>query len=123
MSDLTAALQAIADADHARQPTCSWCGKAGEPFEHNGVRFDGLTPVEGERLCPRCSQTYLDETPLLVLDRVHADEAGVLYDLNSRTAAWSEANIPGCRGEPGVTPIAAEMRYPDYVRPSRRRKA
>ena len=118
--DLAASIQARADAEHARQGTCSWCGRPGEPYEHRGVRFDGLTAFHGERLCPACVDRGMANMPLLVRDCVRADEAGVIYDLNPHTAEWSEQNIPGCRGEPGVTPIAAEYRYADYVRPVRR---
>jgi hypothetical protein len=121
-AEFMAKLQEVADAEHARQPVCAWCSRAGEPYEHNGIRFDGLTAFHGERLCPACVDRGMANMPLLVRDCVHADEAGVLYDLNSHTAEWSEKNIPGCRGEPGVTPIAAEYRYTDDVRPSRRRR-
>jgi hypothetical protein len=107
--DLTAAVQKSADADHARQPACSWCGKPGTPFEHNGVKFD------------------LESTPLLVEAKLpmHADKPGVVYDLNLNTAAWSEENTPGCLGEPPLTAISVGNRpeYADYVRPGRRRKA
>jgi len=122
---LIAAIQAYADADHARQPCCSWCGLAGEPYEHNGVRFDGLTACQGERLCARCTTSYLENTPLLVEDRVSPDAPGVLYDLNPNTWDWSEKNIPGCRGEPPVRAIAVQYRaeYTDVdVRALRRGK-
>jgi hypothetical protein len=122
MTELTAAIQAHADAEHERQGVCSWCGKPGEPYEHNGVKFDGLTACEGDRLCSRCKDLYLVNTPLLVEDRVRADQPGVVYDLNPNTAAWSEKNIPGCHGEPGITPIAPQYRYADYVRPTRRNR-
>lgn len=114
-------LQRIADTDHARQPACSWCRKPGEPYEHRGVRFDGLTACQGNRLCGTCTDVYLRNMPLLVRDCVRADEPGVLYDLNQNTAAWSEKNIPGCRGEAPATPIAAESRYADY-RPAKKRR-
>jgi hypothetical protein len=117
-----AAMQAYADAEHARQPCCSWCGKPGEPYEHNGVRFDGLTACQGERLCKGCTDRYLAGTPLLVEDRVRADLPGVVYDLNGNTAAWSEQNIPGCRGEAPVQAIAAAYRYADYRPPVRGRR-
>jgi len=61
--DFIADLQRQADADHARQSVCSWCGRPGEPYEHNGVRFDGLTACQGDRLCKRCSDSYLENTP------------------------------------------------------------
>lgn len=51
---LTEAIQASADADHARMPRCAWCGRSGVPYAYRGVRFDGLTCVRGERLCPTC---------------------------------------------------------------------
>lgn len=117
--DLTAAIQVSADADHARQSVCSWCSHPGVPYEHRGVRFDGLTACQGERLCARCRDLYSASTPLLIEDRVRADEPGVVYDLNLNTAAWSEKNIPGCHGEPGITPIAPEYRYADW-QPNRR---
>ena len=120
-TDFTAALQRYADEDHARQPTCSWCGRPGEPYEHNGVRYDGLTSCQGDRLCKGCTDRYLEGTPLLVEDRWHPDFPGRVYDLNRNTAAWSEENIPGCHGEPPVQCIAAEYRYADYRRPSRRK--
>jgi len=125
VSDLTAGIQAYADAEHARQPACSWCGKPGVPYEHNAVRFDGLTACSGDRLCSACTGLYLESTPLLVEAKLpmHADKPGVVYDLNLNTAAWSEENIPGCRGEPPLTAIAAQYRYKDYVRPGRRGKA
>jgi hypothetical protein len=119
MSDLAAVIQAHADAEHARQPACSWCRLPGEPYEHRGVRFDGLTACQGERLCRRCTELYLANTPLLIEDRVRADQPGVIYDLNPNTAQWSGENIPGCRGEPPVAAIAAAYRYADW-RPSRR---
>jgi len=117
---LTAAIQAYADAEHERQPVCSWCGHPGEAYEHNGVRFDGLTACEGERLCASCRERYTRDTPLLVEDRWRADQPGAVYDLNRNTAAWSGKNIPGCRGEPPVQVIAAAYRYRDYRRPGRR---
>lgn len=116
MEDLTAAVQRVADAEHERQPVCSWCGNPGEPYEYHGVRFDGLTACEGDRLCSRCQRTYLLNTPLLVEERVRADLPGRLYDLNPGTAAWSEQNIPGCHGEPPAPVIAAAYRYRDYRR-------
>jgi hypothetical protein len=119
MDDLTAAIQRSADADHARQAVCSWCGKPGEPYEHNSIRFDGLTACQGDRLCKRCTGRYLEGTPLLVEDRWRADLPGVLYDLNPATAAWSEENIPGCRGEAPVAAIAAAYRYADWRPPGR----
>lgn len=117
----TAALQKIADEDHARQPHCSWCGRAGEPYEHNGVRFYGLTACEGNRLCSKCTDSHLANTPLLVTETDHLGEA--TYDLNPNTWEWSEKNIPGCRGEPPVRAIAVAYRreYMDYVRPARRK--
>jgi len=109
---LTAAIQGIADADHARQPRCSWCGRAGEPYEHNGVRFDGLTACQGERLCSKCTAAYLANTPLLVTEiKTAGDPASArLYDLNPSTWDWSEKNIPGCYGEPPVRAIAVQYR-------------
>jgi hypothetical protein len=112
--DLTADIQAHADAEHARQPACSWCGHPGEPYEHRGVHFDGLTACEGDRLCKSCLETYSRNTPLLVEDRWRADQPGAVYDLNANTAAWSEKNIPGCRGEPPVQVIAGAYRYRDW---------
>lgn len=117
-----ASLQKIADADHARQPHCSWCWRTGVPYEHNGVRFDGLVACEGDRLCSACTGTYLRNTPRLVLEKDTPDDPGVLYDLNPATWEWSEKNIPGCRGEPPVRAIAVAYRpeYSDYARPRRR---
>ena len=84
-----ASLQKYADADHARQPRCSWCGRAGEPYEHNGVRFDGLTACRGERLCKRCTDSYLENSPLLILELNYIDTDGHVhwfeYDLNRKT--------------------------------------
>jgi hypothetical protein len=119
--NLTAGIQRYADAEHARQPHCSWCGHAGEPYERNGVRFDGLTACQGERLCPRCTDRYLRNAPLLVMDCLPGQRHGPLYDLNPLTAAWSEKNVPGCLGEPPVTAIAVACRaeYADYVPPKR----
>ena len=51
---LAGSIQAAADADHARAPRCTWCGRAGRPYEYKKVRFDGLTSFKGERLCPAC---------------------------------------------------------------------
>lgn len=121
MSDLDAAVQAYADAEHARQGVCSWCRLPGEPYEHNGIRFDGLIACQGDRLCPRCTDLYLANTPLLIEDRCRADQPGRVYDLNPNTAEWSEKNIPGCHGEPPMTAIAAAYRYADW-RPTRRGK-
>lgn len=100
-SDLTARVQAAADADHKRQPVCSWCGKPGESYEYRGVRFDGLTPCAGNRLCRGCLEAYRRSTPLLIIER---DGCGLehLYDINENTADWSERNIPGCEGLPPV---------------------
>lgn len=119
--EFTAGIQAYADAEHARQPHCSWCGHAGEPYERNGVRFDGLTACQGERLCSRCTGRYLRNAPLLVRDSLSPDGPGAIYDLNPLTAAWSEKNVPGCRGEPPVQAIAVAYRpeYADYVPPRR----
>lgn len=125
MDDLTAAIQRTADADHARQSACSWCGRAGEPYEYRGVKFDGLTACEGDRLCKRCVDVYHDNAPLLVeaVVQTGAVRSSRVYDLNPNTWDWSEKNIPGCAGQPPVTAIAAEYRYKDYQPPSRRRKA
>lgn len=119
MDDLTAALQRIADEDHARQPVCSWCRQPGEPYEHNGVRFDGLVACQGDRLCSRCTDSYLKNTPLLVEDRWRADLPGRVYDLNPNTWDWSEEHVPGCFGEPPVAAIAAAYRYKDWSPPRR----
>jgi hypothetical protein len=121
VSELTDQLQAVADADHARQSVCTWCNKPGQPYEHRGIRFDGLTACQGERLCAGCTDRYLRDTPLLVEDRLRPDLPGVVYDLNRNTAAWSEQNVPGCRGEAPVQAIAAAYRYRDYVPPGRKR--
>jgi hypothetical protein len=118
--EFTAQIQASADADHARQGVCSWCGLPGEPYEHNGVRFDGLTACEGDRLCGKCRDRYSAGTPLLVEDRVRAVQPGVIYDLNPNTAQWSEKNIDRCQGEPPMTAIAAAYRYADWRPPTRR---
>jgi len=120
---LTEDIQAAADADHARQPVCSWCGCPGEPYEYRGVRFDGLTACEGNRLCKRCRALYSASTPLLVEDRWRADLPGAVYDLNRNTAAWSEEHIPGCRGEPPVRVIAAAYRYRDWHAGNRRKQS
>lgn len=63
-------LQQIADADHARQPTCSHCGNGGTPYTHNGVNHDGLIADRGERLCRWCSdrQTDAEGVNILVVD-------------------------------------------------------
>jgi hypothetical protein len=121
MDDLTASLQRYADEDHARQPACSWCRHAGVPYEHKGVRFDGLTACEGLRLCSSCTGIYLDNTPRLIRVSRDQEDPGVLYDMNDKTAAWSEENIPGCRGEVPMTAIAAAYRYKDWPPASRRR--
>jgi hypothetical protein len=117
----TAQLQRYADEDHDRQPVCSWCRKPGEPYEYRGVRFDGLTACEGDRLCPPCTDRYLDSTPRLARECRTADDPGVLYDLNPATWAWSEQNIPGCRGEPPVRAIAVAYRAEYADLPPRRR--
>lgn len=96
MDDLTAAIQKSADEDHARQPVCSWCGKPGEPYEHRGVRFDGLTACQGERLCKRCTDSYLANTPLLILEFNYAEpDTGRVHwferDLNRNTRPDGEA--------------------------------
>ena len=121
--DLTADIQRFADAEHERQPVCSWCSLPGEGYEHRGVKFDGLTACEGDRLCSRCLSAYLRDTPLLVADVVMtgAVESVRVYDLNRNTVGWSEQHIPGCFGSPPMQVIAAEYRYRDYVRPTRRR--
>jgi hypothetical protein len=117
---LTEEIQSHADADHERQPVCTWCSRPGQPYEHRGVRFDGLTACQGERLCAGCTDRYLAGTPLLVLDKVNDLDPGVLYDLNRATAAWSEQNVPGCRGEAPVQAVAAAYRYADYAPPGSR---
>lgn len=119
--EFIAGLQKIADEDHARQSRCSWCGRAGEPYEHNGVKFDGLVACSGDRLCSKCVDTYMTNTPRLVTEVDFWGEA--VYDLNPNTWEWSEKNIPGCKGEPPARAIAVQYRleYMDYVRPSRRR--
>jgi hypothetical protein len=87
--EFIAGLQRIADADHARQPVCSWCGRAGEPYEHNGVRFDGLVACQGDRLCKGCTDSYLENTPRLILEFNYIDADGNVHwferDLNART--------------------------------------
>jgi len=122
--EFIAELQKTADEDHARQGTCSWCGKPGEPYEYNGVRFDGLTACQHDRLCKRCTDSYLENTPLLVRDCLAADDPGRIYDLNPKTWDWSEENISGCFGQPPVRAIAVAYRseYADYVRPGQRGK-
>lgn len=116
--EFIAALQKSADEDHARQPHCSWCGHAGVPYEYNGVRFDGLVACSGDRLCSRCTDSYLESMPLLV-EEVAPGGASRLYDINPATWDWSEENIPGCYGQPPVRAIAVAYRpeYADYVRP------
>lgn len=125
--EFIAVLQKIADDDHARQGTCSWCGKPGTPYEHNGVRFDGLVACEGDRLCSRCTDSYLENTPLLVEEVVMTGlvESRRVYDLNPKTWDWSEENVPGCFGQPPVRAIAVAHRpeYADlHARPGRRRR-
>lgn len=39
---------------------CDWCDRPGQPYEYKGVTFSGLTACEGDRLCPRCRDRYLD---------------------------------------------------------------
>jgi len=109
----TAQLQRYADEDHARQPVCSWCGRPGEPYEHKGVRFDGLTACRGDRLCSTCTDRYLETTPLLVEDRWRADLPGRVYDINPHTATEET--------EPPVQAIAAAYRYRDWRRPRQAR--
>lgn len=105
-----AQLQAYADADHDRQPVCSWCGRPGEPYEHNGVRFDGLTACQGDRLCQACTGRYLRDTPLLVTEVDHG--VARTYDINLNTATEET--------EPPVRAIAAAYRYRDWPPPGRR---
>jgi hypothetical protein len=105
--DLTEEIQAQADADHARQPVCTWCSRPGQPYEHRGVRFDGLTACQGERLCEGCTASYLENAPVLIECRPYPGGPSAVYDLNPSTAAWSGENIPGCQGEPPVWPGCA----------------
>jgi hypothetical protein len=112
-AEFTAALQRYADEDHARQPNCSWCGKPGEPYEHHGIRFDGLVANRGERLCPACCDLAMAETPLLVRFCRDGCDPGRVYDLNPNTATEET--------EPPVTAIAAAYRYRDWPPPGRRR--
>jgi hypothetical protein len=125
--DFIADLQRQADADHARQSVCSWCGRPGEPYEYKGVRFDGLVACQGDRLCKRCADAYLESTPLLVEEVTWTGmvRSSRVYDPNPRTWDWSEENIPGCHGQPPVRAIAVDRHpeYADYVRPGRRRGA
>jgi hypothetical protein len=106
----TASIQAHADAEHKRQPVCARCRKPGEPYDHNRVRFDGLTSCRGDRLCHSCTDKYLAETPLLIA----AVDYGVtrVYDINPNTATEET--------EPPARAIAAAYRYADW-RPPRRR--
>jgi hypothetical protein len=115
MNDLTAAVQRYADAEHARQPVCSRCGAAGEPYEHRGVRFDGLTAVRGERLCGPCTGACLKSTPVLVEERIRPDVPGPVYDINPDTATEETG--------PPVRAVAAAYRYRDWRPPGRRRRA
>lgn len=112
MTLMTADLQRIADADHERQPVCSWCGKPGEPYEYRGVRFDGLTACQGDRLCPPCTDRYLDTTPRLVRVCRTADDPGRVYDINPLTATEET--------EPPAQAVAAAYRYRDWRPPGRR---
>jgi hypothetical protein len=109
-AELTAQIQAAADAEHARQGACSWCGLPGESYEHNGVLFDGLTACEGDRLCGKCKDRYLAGTPLLIA----ATDHGVtrVYDINPSTATEET--------EPPAQAIAAAYRYADWRPPTRR---
>ena len=85
MTTLTAAIQAAADADHARQPGCAYCGRRGEAYEHKGVRFDGLTSYRGERLCPACSQARMDADGVNI--RVDPGHYRLPYVVNTRDLA------------------------------------
>jgi hypothetical protein len=96
MTDITqdpeyiASLQRYADAEHARQPVCSWDGRPGIPYEYNGIKWDGLTACSGDRLCSRCVDSYLENTPRLMLEfnYVEADTGNVHWyerDLNRKT--------------------------------------
>jgi hypothetical protein len=67
MTDLAVQLQQIADADHARQPLCSGCGRGGTPYEHNGVRFDGLHAHRGDRVCSLCLRARADDEGVDIL--------------------------------------------------------
>jgi hypothetical protein len=111
--DLTKAIQASADADHARQGVCGWCRRPGEPYEHRGVRFDGLTACSGDRLCAACRDRYLESTPLLIAET----DYGVtrVYDINPNTQTEET--------EPPVRAIAAAYRYADYRKPASRKRA
>jgi len=69
-TELTARLQAYADADHARQPVCTDCGRGGTPYEYRGVRHDGLLAYRGDRVCSPCAQARerADGIDILVVD-------------------------------------------------------
>jgi hypothetical protein len=112
VTELAEAVQAHADAEHARQPACTVCGCAGVPYEHRGIRFDGLTACRGDRLCPACVDSYLKETPLLITEIDHG--VSRTYDINPNTATEET--------EPPVRAIAAAYRYADWSPPGRRRR-
>src|SRR5260370_38689134 len=61
-------IEDAADADHERAPRCTWCGRAGRPYEYKGVKFDGLTDFKGDRLCPACrdAKSTAEGIPVLV---------------------------------------------------------
>lgn len=66
----TASIQAHADAEHARQPLCNDCGRPGEPYEYQGVNWDGLIAYRGDRVCKACAKAREDVegVDILVVD-------------------------------------------------------
>jgi hypothetical protein len=40
---------------------CDWCDTPGIPYEYKGVTLSGLCACEGDHLCPRCRDIYLDQ--------------------------------------------------------------
>ena len=67
MDELTAKIQASADAEHARQPLCNDCGRPGTPYEYNGVRFDGLFAHRGDRVCSPCLRARSEDEGVDIL--------------------------------------------------------
>jgi hypothetical protein len=61
VDDFTAGrLQARADAEHERQSVCTDCRRPGEPYDNNGVHFDGLLAYKGDRVCSPCASARMD---------------------------------------------------------------
>jgi len=65
---------------------CDHCNAPGVPYEYRGKTFSGLTACEGDKLCPRCRDAYLDQANGEARDRAGVSVIAAPY----RYRDWPE---------------------------------